>query len=1275
MSIAITAPEKFDFQDLVCIELMLRFEAKAGLIMLVEPEGGEDAGLTLPRHQMAPLVVEVQVKGASGAVTMADIAACLAHCPPHQATGTFFERLLGCPDSVAILVMSGRCDDATSALVMPFTWDGASTLAGRIKTGTATAFLGELASIPAASSTDLATRRKAHRDTLVSTTTADQARTALDRVLVFERVGQTELKIACDRHLMSKFRIPRDRISDVVNRLHGDIKQAKRDKADVIPQMRATLAQSAPASMRPQGYVLRGIEANLVQTLSAKNCLLLSGPPRCGKTEAARWVAAEFEQLGYDIQQGADLEAASRFLLEPVNSDRLFILDDPLGGAHLHPNAGRILERLGILISKLSLQRKLIVAQSQDAIFDTLARTQLQACSVGGRSWIDLAGYSPDFLSRLWTDMATAANAPASLTDQLASALKSSQIVLEPGCLQHLASSRDRLSDNMSLDQAVRIAREPAKDLGRALVTDQPSMASLLIAVAIGSTPSAPIAAREVAFAMDGAPTSLPGKATYPLPGMRLGGAPLAKETPTYDEIPALDDKVELDLEKLERRGIVNVVAAAIEFAHPYYRAAGESILEAPTSRIAAEALGIAERALFCLEPATSRAVARNLNWLFAAMSNRPDAQHKLISICVDGFHSIFPATRDLCFTFLVRHLAELSDELKRELPGWVRTVARASLDDVRWENGEAVFPSEGTIDGSEWFLRSMRQVNEADVSAEIKALESDGASYLSSERAAEVLAYFKHSPGAVTARIMGRLLSYDEAILRAEAARLWLSVNRADDAVLLSRIFDDESPIVALRSFSGACSGWSSFSSDRQAAVVDGLKRVAKDPFVALILLDRLVVFHRVEEFGDNPAWPIFGALMPIVLEVLPPDANISEPRLYSVMEEASDKLPVDAVIPILTSWTSWLEHELARGVLADEYALAVSAITLDITGTDADLRREIVRRLFALPGTSASMAIIRDFVDSWPNLGAKERADVINMITSDRLDRKWLQALVLTRRVVPPDLQEIVLGDSAALSADASSIIRDTPSQLLNAAVAVYCGRPQPLWWIGTHHTRDTIWETVIRDIAHRPEHPQFETALADIMLQQKGEDVAEIVKSVGPEHLQRLFDILLRQRINENGNYLSEAWEALFEQMKDETTRKQWLDRFVEAAPVMLDDLDEIDRWLTGEIEKKLFDRLKADVVPLLLLHELKDLPPDGLQAMKEETIVALKALLTKAPPQLFGTYDRISRECKAIGLENIELDALLREGRDKIFRDRDKQRDEERHDPLLEGWIDP
>lgn len=67
MSIAIVAPQKFDFQDLVCVELMLRFEDNSSVILQVE--GDEDAALTLPQTALTPLLIEVQVKGASGPVT------------------------------------------------------------------------------------------------------------------------------------------------------------------------------------------------------------------------------------------------------------------------------------------------------------------------------------------------------------------------------------------------------------------------------------------------------------------------------------------------------------------------------------------------------------------------------------------------------------------------------------------------------------------------------------------------------------------------------------------------------------------------------------------------------------------------------------------------------------------------------------------------------------------------------------------------------------------------------------------------------------------------------------------------------------------------------------------------------------------------------------------------------------------------------------------------------------------------------------------------------
>jgi hypothetical protein len=72
MFIAVTAPEKFDFQDLAFIELMLRFEANLDTTMFVERNEGEDAEIVPSRGTAEALIIEVQVMGASGPVTMAD---------------------------------------------------------------------------------------------------------------------------------------------------------------------------------------------------------------------------------------------------------------------------------------------------------------------------------------------------------------------------------------------------------------------------------------------------------------------------------------------------------------------------------------------------------------------------------------------------------------------------------------------------------------------------------------------------------------------------------------------------------------------------------------------------------------------------------------------------------------------------------------------------------------------------------------------------------------------------------------------------------------------------------------------------------------------------------------------------------------------------------------------------------------------------------------------------------------------------------------------------
>ena len=76
VSIERTAPERFDFQDLVCIELALRFEQSIGVSILIEQGSGEDALLKLDEPN-APRRFEVQAKDEASPVAVT-VSGCLA---------------------------------------------------------------------------------------------------------------------------------------------------------------------------------------------------------------------------------------------------------------------------------------------------------------------------------------------------------------------------------------------------------------------------------------------------------------------------------------------------------------------------------------------------------------------------------------------------------------------------------------------------------------------------------------------------------------------------------------------------------------------------------------------------------------------------------------------------------------------------------------------------------------------------------------------------------------------------------------------------------------------------------------------------------------------------------------------------------------------------------------------------------------------------------------------------------------------------------------------
>src|SRR5690606_30869411 len=107
------------------------------------------------------------------------------------------------------------------------------------------------------------------------------------------------------------------------------------------------------------------------------------------------------------------------------------------------------------------------------------------------------------------------------------------------------------------------------------------------------TAPREPIKLSDLAYVRGSGGAGLPGKRTALGTMITIGGPPILPATaPAYDEPPELAVADQTGLDDLERRRLVTIDAKpTVGFAHPFYRAAAETLLEAPTHH-AAQAIG-----------------------------------------------------------------------------------------------------------------------------------------------------------------------------------------------------------------------------------------------------------------------------------------------------------------------------------------------------------------------------------------------------------------------------------------------------------------------------------------------------------------------------------------------------------------------------------------------------------------------------------------------------------------------------------------------------------
>lgn len=1187
MSIARTAPESFEFQDLACVGAVLRFvDAGMGVErFVVEPKGGEDGSL----HTTAPdaLHFEVQVKAGATPATIENLALWMTHFPERRRRGMLIERLLADPQRRLMVIATGRASDALESFIVGDDWPRGQS-ATTIKANVANQFIEAFraSAIDDNGKGKLHDERVLHHVATAATLTVDQVRDVLSRIAIMDRATKDTVTDRIERHLRKRG-IPDDRLGDMVARLRAIVGTKRKNGDDLASALEAQIAREIPSSIIPLGYVPGSEEADWTARFSTDNCLLLSGVTRCGKSTTAKWIAGQFERNGARIEQFGTMEEVERFLLDPAGGLRIAVLDDPLGGAHPAAEPERQLQRLSSFIPRLRTNRRLIVSQGQERLLEVAGVEGLQDSPPVGVDWVDMSERPSSFLATVWQSFCMRSGLADPLRSALGQALHTGSVRLEPGTLEYLANLTSARSGTMSVEDAVRAATVDADVLAGALRLESKSP-TMLQALALASAPQEPVARQDLAFVAGKGGDLLPSKASYLGLTRTLGGGERTQATlPNYaGEISIADDDQE-DLDMLERRRMVETDASHRSgFTHAMYRAAAERIFRPLPRREVDDMMAMHERALFARSPTTTQAAARGLDWLMARLGSKDSLL--VLKRAEEGLRSLFPTTRDICFDFLNRHYGAAT-EAGIDVAEAADHVSAIQIESLDWHEGEPMLPPDGNVRGDE-FLRSHVGPDKGDVAPALQILERPGGSALTPEVAGEALLFLKHNPGSASRGHVESLLSYDAAVVRAEAVEMWLSRSREDDNEILGRIFDETHPAVARAAVEGTAKAFMQLSEPRQQQVVRGLKGMVTLAN-ATVFLRFLVVFDRGRPTPESTPWELFQALMPTVLDALPAQARFNEARLYDIGCKAGKSLTPEAIASLCDSWTSWAGRTDGEGRYLNDYALGVIDILFYFLSTRADLRADAVPRLLDLQMTANLLTVVSNAIEWWPSLSAVERDALLRTLTKNSSDRIWRQAVALTRRKVPKEIEEALLPFGSRFQ-DGHVQIRMQRPELFEACFAIATGYPHRFeaW---QQKPNSKFWRDAIVAIARDPADPLFDGAF-ELELSKSTElnaGVEELILAATQVNADAVLPHLLKATIVDGPRQRKTFWTLLFNAVGPDKNLQPWLDEMADVAQHVLDKATLSKEWISDpEIRKSLDERLSHDISIYTMLGTL-------------------------------------------------------------------------------------
>jgi hypothetical protein len=841
----------------------------------------------------------------------------------------------------------------------------------------------------------------------------------------------------------------------------------------------------------------------------------------------------------------------------------------------------------------------------------------------------------------------------------------------DPGALAYLAQTWSELPNAPTAPEILAQSRRDAVDFARSLSDQHNGARDILIAAAIGTEIQRPITRAELAYIISSSEEH-PGFAKEFEP-IFFGSDWTPTAPPSYTAPRELSSEAQAALAVLQRRRVLWADDLSYNFTHPYLRAGAQALSVPDIPQDRALLLEQLQRGLGCASPITSLAAAQNLRWMRSAF--RGHHESGLFDLAKLGTRSKFPATRDSCFQFLVQYVDELPEELRDNLP-WMAEDMVISLEQIDTESGIGFISKDYNFFQLPPTLSSVQPY--------LLAIEEGRPVALDLALSKRILQALETHPEQLTSTAAERLLRADEATIRAFAAKYWISVDRQDDEEILDLIGRDRTPAMSTCLLTALADSWTTLERSRRDHICGILEDQLNVPSCASVLYTRLVLFNRVEEFGESPPWELFARLLPKALESMPHTIALRDGRLNAAVDEALKRVDQSLIADTLEAWIFRILRRVGTFML-DEYELDVIAPLLEL---EPDERRyKLITTLLGVEDTGLRIVTISRLIRNWEGLSPREADLVLSSLRSEEQDTLWLRAAALTATSGPTPVLKECVDQNSVLPLDALEAERLLGKELFSACIYVHCGWPQPLWWYGTHH-RSGEWAEIVLDLAGRPDHDLQPLALIEVLSHQETE-ASQVLAGLPDKCLFDTYLTLLQFQAGTNANWSPDLWRIMVNRLLEQRSLDDLAAAIDPVIEGVIERVSQIRLWLsdnplalsTSKLVGRDYKAMQTlgDIDPILKgIDDLKSsLDAEGVskvELMRNEVLERLITGIEKLNPRLHGTWSDLKRILARRACPE-ELLSRLENGRIRAFETHRRIRDTQAvwpPEPVLAGW---